>query len=242
MRSLIFTYYVHKAAPTADQERMLDLWYRHLRGPGRYEGDIALCTNHASVPYDDVRIIPVDLDATDLRQFWCERVINHGRIPAADYDVVFHFDMDILAVGPIPSLFPPPGDDHLWTASSIVPVHHWFNAGNFYWKPWSFTRRMIGKALGSKGYSAAIFGCRSEHWSTYMDRWAELIRAYKGPLLPLGDQSFLNLAAARRRFPIRSFPLDVVQQNRWHVGPNARVFHFAGVPDRVRVMERHAIV
>ena len=221
---------------------MLELWYRHLRGPGNYKGDICLFTNVEELPFSDIITIPVDMSTLDMKKFWCERVVKYENVPSYNYDVVFHYDMDILAVGDINPLFPEDDDENLWTASSLFPVHHWWNAGDFLnrCQYWYYNKVSHWKKV--TGYSAAVFGCRSEWWRVYMSKWAALIESHTGAMPRLGDQSFLNLAAAKRLFPIKSFPLDVLMQTEWKVTDRSRLLHFAGVKDRLKAMEEHSIL
>ncbi len=221
---------------------MLELWYRHLRGPGEYTGDICLFTNMENLPFKDIIKINVDMSTLDMRKFWCERVVRYDRVPSKDYDVVLHYDMDILAVGDVNPMFPSESDDRFWTASSLFPVHHWWNAGDFLSKYQYWYYNKVSPWRKVTGYSAAVFGCRSVHWRDYMSKWAGLIKSHTGKMPRLGDQSFLNLAASKQLFPIKSYPLDVLMQTGWEVTEKSRLLHFAGVKDRLAAMEAHSLI
>src|SRR5215207_6813846 len=102
MRSLIYSFLYTRPDTSPEKVRtflqMFELWYDHLRGPGRYTGDMLLFTNLTSVPRKDIHLYPIGDLPTDPRRAVMHRIVCSKRVPVEQYDVAMQLDLDILAV------------------------------------------------------------------------------------------------------------------------------------------------
>ena len=96
MRALVYSHLYELPATTPERRgalrSMLTLWYDHLRGPGRFNGDVLLFTNAADVPVRDVRVRPIRDALHDPGHAFLNRVLAFEDVPVRDYDVAIQMD------------------------------------------------------------------------------------------------------------------------------------------------------
>jgi hypothetical protein len=118
MRTLIFSHLYHRPgsppAPLAALLATLDMWLDHLRGPGRYTGDVLLFTNVTGIERPELIVRPFENVPADARQAYLHRVLSYREVPVQNYDVAMQMDLDLLTVDDINPLFPQ--DTRLWAA------------------------------------------------------------------------------------------------------------------------------
>lgn len=242
MKTLIYSYLGLTTDPDEASEpliEMYDLWWRHLRGPGRYQGDIILFSNLPGLERPDVQVRPILTLSHIPDELFYARVQNYPSVPASAYDVVLQTDLDVLAIRDVAPLF------QLTTpfqaATSGLPLFHAGHLGNARNFPMDFWRRYLPGAQHRLGVSASVFACAGAHWSVYMRRWAELVNRYRSRALPFHDQTLLNLAYARQTFPIQPYPVHYIRHQDWASHPEAILWHFPIGDIRLDVMRQHAV-
>ena len=239
MRALVYSHLYELPATTPERRAalrsMLTLWYDHLRGPGRFNGDVLLFTNAAGVPVRDVRVRPIRDALPDPGHAFLNRVLAFEDVPVRDYDVAIQMDLDILAVDDIAPLFP--SDERLWAAPSNLRMldrrHTWELLPR--WR--RGLHRITGWRMHEGGASACVVGSASATWHRNFGAWASVIREYSGRPIPRqADQSFLNLLLLRRTVPIALWPAAAIVHRDWDRAVGARLLHFPGA--RKAQMER----
>lgn len=218
---------------------MLDLWHRHLRGPGRYTGDIILFTNCEHLALPGIRTLPFAGWAHEARNFFHARVLNHVNVPANDYDVVLQTDLDILAVNDVSPLFQL--DSPFRAAASGLNLYDARHVGNARQFPFDFWRKWLPGQHARRGVSACVFACQGTQWTPCMSAWSRLTRQHQHKPLAYSDQTILNLAYARRSFPIRSFPPSYILHRDWGIHPDTILLHFPLV-GRLDFMRKFSLV
>jgi hypothetical protein len=231
MKTLIYSHlYVRPGASherTAALRESLDLWLNHLRGPGRYAGDILLFTNDPEVTRPGLILRPIHNVPMDPQHAFLQRVLTYQEVPAADYDVAMQMDLDILAVDDVNPLFP--HDERLWAARSDLATLDWRHA----WTLIPLWRRLIHKCsrwrMSEQGVSACLVASASSTWERNFGAWARAIRAHGDRPLPRqADQSFLNLLFLEGTIPMASWPAELIRHRDWDQAVQARLLHFPG--------------
>ena len=105
---------------------LLVLWYDHLRGPGRYAGDVLLFSNVRDVERPGLLVQPFHEVPADPRRAFLHRALWYEHVPAREYDVALQMDLDVLAVSDVHDLFP--RDERLWAAPSDLRMLEWRHA------------------------------------------------------------------------------------------------------------------
>ncbi len=220
---------------------LLRLWLAHLRGPGRFDGDVALLTNAQDLAVPGVTRVPFDQTLSNKQEVYLARVRQVRLLPLRGYDSVLHLDLDALAVADASPLFA--DDRSLWVCSSEQSVLHPRHAGFFL----SAAQRRLHHDLllgrWRRGVNCSTFSFAPAHMEGTMDAWSRTIDRLlqSHPMAPLGDQSYVNYALWRSEFPIRRLPETWVQHHDWHDTPAVKVWHFA-CGDRLATMRRHSRV
>lgn len=225
MRKLIYSFlYKDGVSPhsAADLQDMAEIWEASLRGPGRFTGDIKL------------------LEPTTFHQGFPKttaRVTSYEAVPFPDYDAVLHIDLDAIAVGDVNTLFPT--DDRFWVAPSNLRTIEPFHTLNITSSTEQFLRKIISSRARGLGISASIFSARSSVFPEYMRKWDAITRALHGKLenpMSVEDQGYLNVLYLRHSIPFHVYDREVIQHKDHKLTKRARIFHFAGAPNRVQTM------
>ena len=98
MKTLIFTHLYQRPDTTAESlarlRGLLDLWLDHLRGPGKYTGDIILFTNLERIERDGLLLRPMPNVPVDQRRAHMHRILCYDLVPAGaemeDAQTSFH--------------------------------------------------------------------------------------------------------------------------------------------------------
>ena len=92
MKTLIFTHLYQRPDTTAESlarlRGLLDLWLDHLRGPGKYTGDIILFTNLERIERDGLLLRPMPNVPVDQRRAHMHRILCYDLVPAGDYELI----------------------------------------------------------------------------------------------------------------------------------------------------------
>ncbi len=243
MRSLIYSYLGLTADPAespASLIEMYDLWWKHLRGPGRYEGDIILFSNLPGLERPGVHIRPIEHHGKTPDDVYYARVRNYPSVPAADYDVVLQTDLDILAVNDVAPLFQLTAP--FQAATSGLALFHPGHLGNARHFPWDSWRRFLPGTRRRLGVSASVFACAGPQWNTCMGCWTELVDRHQHKPLMYHDQTLLNLAYARQAIRIHPYPASYIRHQDWALHPDAILWHFPVGDIRLDVMRQHALL
>jgi hypothetical protein len=245
VRTLIYSMLLEMRKPerytAADLDAMFDLWARHLRGPGRYDGDILIISNRANFANSEVEAVPIHTVYERIPDTQTARVLNHPLVPSELYDSILYLDLDILAVNEIHSLFAQ--DECMWVSPSnlriLAPQHTW---------PLLNARDKIRYGVLSRrrwrelGVSSCVFSTSGQTWTHHMSTWAELItkrlRNHSPPLL--AEQPFLNLAYLKGLFPMKVYSRDKILHRNWNMSSSPILWHFAGCSDRPNLMRRYS--
>ena len=94
----------HPRYSAADLDVMLDLWVKHLREPGAWNGDILIITNRFGFSHAEVETVKIDSTFERIYDAQIVRVLKHHLVPSRDYDSILYLDLDILAVDAIHTL------------------------------------------------------------------------------------------------------------------------------------------
>jgi hypothetical protein len=239
MRPLIYSHLYELAGIPEDRRASLRstfaLWLDHLRGPGRYRGDVMLFTNAVDLPAGDVLRRPLCALPADSGHAFLNRVLMYEDVPVHDYDVALQMDLDILAVDDIAPLFP--RDDRLWAAPSNLRTldrrHTWELLPR--WR--RGLHRISGWRLDELGVSACVVASATSTWQRNFGAWANVIREFGDRPVPRqADQSFLNLLWLRGTIPIARWSPGEICHRDWDHTAGARLLHFPGA--RKEQMER----
>ncbi|XZE54240.1 hypothetical protein SH139x_000194 [Planctomycetaceae bacterium SH139] len=225
----------------ADYSPMIDLWARHLRGPGQFEGDIKLITNSPKLAPDGVGIIEFSEECKDVVDLFSQRILNLEEMDFGNYDRVLHLDLDILSVNSVEPLFA--CDERLHVASSQMDVAHVLHAG-YQMKAWKRgIVRWLSPAGRARGANCCAVSFHTLHQQTALRPWCDTIRQFSRfpPRPPLGDQTMLNLAIYLEHCAVSRYPLGWVQHSNWRQSDEAILWHFPAA-DRLSVMMSHAII
>jgi hypothetical protein len=240
MKTLIYSHLYERPGnsdlQSASLRALLDFWFDHLRGPGRYAGDVLLFTNVPNVGRRGLMLRPLRDVPRDPAHAFLQRVLTYDEVPAHDYDVVMQMDLDMLAVDDVNPLFPT--DDRLWAAPSDLRTLDWRHA----WTLIPRWRRLVHKVSGWRmtemGASACVVASASRTWERNFGAWARVIRAHGNRPLPRqSDQSFLNLLRLTRAVPMACWPADLIRHRDWDRAGHARLLHFPG--RRKEYMQRY---
>jgi len=219
---------------------MLKLWTEHLRGPGRYTGDIRLYTNADDVNHPEVTVRPFQRMSDDVKEVFMQRVLNYRDLQTADYDSILNLDLDILAVNDVAPLFA--RDEKLWCAESLMATAHPRHAGHLMSMPQRLWSQYISSTGRRSGLNCCAFSSTSVHWETNMGGWARIIDELGGSKahLPQDDQTALNYAYYYKRLNIEKYPSEWVQHKQWYQGTETKLWHFP-TDDRLNVMRRMSL-
>jgi hypothetical protein len=229
MKCLIFTHLYQRPGaarqPTAALEDTLDMWLAHVRGPGRFEGDVILFTNIDGIAPKGafVRAFP-DVPA-DARRAHVHRALSYGLVPAGDYDVAMQMDLDLLAVADINPLFP--RDERLWAAPSDAAMLDWRHAYPLLPRRRRWLHRFSGWRMHELGVSACVVASATSVWERNFGAWARAIRDHADRPLPhLADQSFLNLIYFTQGVDMCRWPPHLIRHRDWDTAAGACLLHF----------------
>ena len=157
MKTLIFTHLYQRPDTTAESlarlRGLLDLWLDHLRGPGKYTGDIILFTNLERIERDGLLLRPMPNVPVDQRRAHMHRILCYDLVPAGDYDVALQADLDVLAVDDVNPLFPK--DESLWAAPSDLLMLEWRHAWTLLPKWQRAAYKLTGWRMAEPGASAS---------------------------------------------------------------------------------------
>jgi hypothetical protein len=231
MKTLIYShlYQLAGASPerAAGLRDLLSLWFDHLRGPGRYTGDVLLFTNMEGVARPGLLLRPVRKVPADPHHVFLQRVLTYDEVPVRDYDMAMQMDLDILAVDDVAPLFPQ--DDRLWAAPSNLRTLDWRQAWTLlpHWR--KAVHRLSRCRMRELGVSACVVASAAATWDRNFGAWAAVIRAHGDRPQPRqADQSFLNLLYLQRRIPIARWPAELIPHRDWDEAVHARLLHFPG--------------
>jgi hypothetical protein len=249
MRTLIFSHLYQRpgspSQPLAALTDTLDVWLGHLRGPGRYTGDVILFTNVANLVHPGLTIRPFEGVPAEPRRAHLHRALSYRSVPVQDYDVAMQMDLDLLAVADVNPLFP--RDTQLWAAPSDACTLDWRHA----WTLLPRWRRALHKFFGWRvhelGVSACVVASATATWEKNFGAWAKLIVKHGDRPLPhLADQSFLNLLYLKGIVSMARWSPDLIRHRDWDSAPGARLLHFpcSRRPDLQRYVQvqRRALV
>jgi hypothetical protein len=229
MRKLVFTHLYQRPGappqPIAALEATLTTWLDHLRGPGKFAGDIILFTNVAGIDREGVVQRPYPNVPADPRHAHVHRALSYYLVPIEHYDVAMQMDLDLLAVNDINPLFPT--DTKLWAAPSDAPALDWRHAYTLLprWKRWS--HRFSSWRMNELGVSACVVASRTSAWEQNFGAWARAIRAHGDRPLPhMSDQSFLNLLYFDQIVPMERWSPELIKHKDWDTARNACLLHF----------------
>ncbi len=227
---------------------VVELWLAHLRGPGGHRGDTLLFTDSPeALARLDVRTAPFGGPAATPAELFLRRVRNGLRIEAEGHTAIVQMDLDMLAIAPLEGFFP--RDGALWAAASGLDLFERRHLGYFFPRGWRRRWEALRAGLRRRRrppVSACLVAARGDRWRGHLERWCAAIEQAAAAVPeappPLGDQTVLNLVHHRGWIPVRAFPESWIQHRGWAPGPETRVLHFAGVPDRLAAMRRFAVV
>ena len=215
------------AESVATLRSLLVLWYDHLRGPGRYAGDVLLFSNVRDVERPGLLVQPFHEVPADPRRAFLHRALWYEHVPAREYDVALQMDLDVLAVSDVHDLFP--RDERLWAAPSDLRMLEWRHAWTLLPKWRRALYKYSGWRMDELGVSACVVASSTTAWERNFGSWARLIRNHGDRRIPgLSDQSFLNLLLLQRRVPIASWSPALVVHQHWEQFPDACLLHFPG--------------
>ena len=229
MRTLIFSHlYERPGSSPAPREALrdtVDVWLDHLRGPGRYQGDVILFTNVEPLDHPDLILRRFPNVPPDPQRAHLHRALSYGLMPVNDYDVAMQMDLDLLAVRDINPLFP--RDTRLWAAPSNATALDYRHAWTLLplWR--RRAHRYFGWRIDEPGVSACVVASATATWEKNFGAWARLIRAHGTRKIPrLADQSFLNLLYFTQRVPMARWPAEAICHRDWDAASDARLLHF----------------
>jgi hypothetical protein len=203
----------------------VDVWLDHLRGPGRYSGDVHLLTNVDGIKRPDLIVRPFENVPADARRAHLHRALSYREVPVGDYDVAMQMDLDLLAVDDIDPLFP--RDTRLWAAPSDAATLDWRHAWILLPRWQRAVHKLSGWRMREPGVSACVVASATSAWERNFGGWARLIAAHGDRPLPhLADQSFLNLLYFRRTVPMARWPAEYIRHRNWDRAVGARLLHF----------------
>jgi hypothetical protein len=231
MKTLIYSHLWKLPGSTVCQaaalRTLLNLWFTHLRGPGRYDGDILLFTNVPDLqrPGLMVRRLP-DVPDNSAHVF-VRRVLTYHEVPVQDYDVVMQMDLDLLAVDAVVPMFP--RDERLWAAPSDMRMLDWRHAWTLIPRWRRAVHKLSGWRMHEMGASACVVASASTTWERNLGAWARAIREHGDRRMPRqSDQSFLNLLLLERTIPMARWSAESIRHRNWNEARQARLLHFPG--------------
>lgn len=220
---------------------MLDIWAKHIRGTGCFDGDVIVYSNDDSVSHPLVEVAPFNNVCEDVKEMFLQRIMNYEAVQEGNYDSILNLDLDILAVSDINDLFV--NTSTLHAATSQMQVSHPRHAGHFMsllerW--YSLRFHPVGRKLG---VNCCAFSCSGSGWHETMSDWCKVIDSLGGvkAKLPLGDQTTLNQALLKNTFPIKRYPQNWIHHSNWKMTDDVKLWHFP-TPDRLRVMREHSLL
>jgi hypothetical protein len=229
MKPLIFTHLYQRpgiaASPIAELTSTIDNWLAHIRGPGRYTGDVILFTNIQGIGHPDLTVLPFDGVPADARRAHLHRALSYHLVPVHEHDVAMQMDLDILAINDVNPLFPT--DTRLWAAPSDACTLDWRHA----WTLLPRWRRGIHKLfrwrMSELGVSACVVASATSTWEKNFGAWARVIQEHGDRPVPhLADQSFLNYLYLVRRVPMTRWSPELIRHRDWDTAVGARLLHF----------------
>ena len=231
MKTLIFSHLYHRPgvqAASQSWEDLLGLWLNHLRGPGRYTGDVMLFSNIPGIERSGVLVRPLPDMPADIRRAHMIRVLSYDRVPVREYDVALQMDLDVLAVDDVNVLFPQ--DDRLWAAPSDLRTLDWTHAWTLLPKWRRAAHKLTGWRMREPGVCACAVGSATAVWERNFGSWARVIRGHGDRPPPhYGDQSFLNLLFLTHTVPMACWSRSLIVHKDWETRlVGARLLHFPG--------------
>jgi hypothetical protein len=231
MKTLIFSHLYQLAGTSAETcarlYALLDLWYEHLRGPGRYTGDVVLFSNVNGLERPGLTVMPFEAVSGDSRRAFLQRILWYDRVPAREYDVAMQLDLDVLAMNDVGKMFP--RDERLWAAPSDLRALEWRHAWTLLPKWRRGVHKLTGWRMNQLGISACVVASATSTWQKNFGAWARAIRDHGDRPLPhFSDQSFLNLLFVKHTVPISSWSRDLIVHLDWEAQPGACLMHFPG--------------
>lgn len=223
-----------------DGLEMLDLWTRHLRGPGEYQGDVRVITNLESIGRSDLSLEHLSIECQTISDAQSLKGVTLCGSAVNEFDSVLYLDLDILAISPISELFA--RDDSLRAARSSISMLDARHAGNFLSPAARYFYRLFPRSRRDAANTCAVSFC-PEHRSKSIDEYAQAIdeARSKNARLPLGDQTVFNWCLWSKKFAASLYPRGWIQHSRWQRQPGTILWHFPA-SDRLNVMKRLAIV
>lgn len=232
MRTLIFSHLYLRPGGTGHSlsalRDMLQVWLEHLRGPGRYTGDVLLLSNVPGIGLPGLNVEPLPHVPADSRRAFMHRILAYDRVPIRDYDVAMQTDLDVLAVDDVYPLFPK--DEQLWASPSDLRTLEWRQAWTLLPKWRRGLHKLTRWRMNELGASACVVASATSAWERNFGSWARLIREHgERPAPHFADQSFLNLLFLTKTVPIARWPRDVIVHQSWEERLGAaRLLHFPG--------------
>ena len=231
MKTLIFSHLFERPGMPEESKAQLRslvlLWYEHLRGPGKYSGDLLLFSSVRGVERPGLTVQAFREVPADPRRAFLVRALWYDHVPARDYDVAMQLDLDVLAVSDINDMLP--RDERLWAAPSDLRMLDWRHAWTLLPRWRRAVHKFSGWRMDERGVSASVMASATTAWERNFGAWARLIRNHGDRPIPgLSDQSFLNLLLMKRRVPMTSWSRDLIVHQNWEQFPNACLLHFPG--------------
>lgn len=231
MKTLIFSHLYLRPGTSeetcAKLRELLGLWYEHLRGPGRFTGDVLLFSSVKGVDRPGLIVQPFQSVPADSRRAFVQRILWYDRVPVREYDVAMQLDLDVLAISDINKMFP--RDERLWTAPSDLLTLEWRHAWTLLPKWRRAAHKLTGWRMKELGVSACVVASATTTWEKNFGAWARLIRDHGDRPLPhFSDQSFLNLLFVKRTVPIAPWSRELIVHVDWERTPGACLLHFPG--------------
>jgi len=212
---------------------LLDMWLAHLRGPGKYRGDVILFNNLEGIERDGLLLRPMPDVPADSRRAHLQRILCYDLVPTSDYDVALQLDLDILAIDDVNPLFP--RDEQLWAAPSDLLMLEWRHAWTLLPKWRRAMHKLTRWRMNELGASACVVASQTSVWERNFGSWAGLIRAHGDRPAPhFADQSFLNLLRLKGSVPMACWPRERIVHNNWdRRRDGATLLHFPGAGKQV---------
>jgi hypothetical protein len=229
MRTLIFSHLYHRPgsppAPLAALLATLDMWLDHLRGPGRYTGDVLLFTNVTGIERPELIVRPFENVPADARQAYLHRVLSYREVPVQNYDVAMQMDLDLLTVDDINPLFPQ--DTRLWAAPSDAATLDWRHAWTLLPRWERGLHKLFKWRMSELGVSACVVASAASTWDRNFGAWARAIRDHGDRPIPhLADQSFLNFMYFKHTVPMMRWSPQLIRHRDWDTAVGACLLHF----------------
>jgi len=213
-----------------------------LRGPGRYDGDIAVLSDGSfpeGTPGVTIHRLPAASDVFGIRsaKLGAARVLDVAR-----YDRILWLDSDVIAVGDVAPLFAflrrglAAGDERPFNTLRAPSVGGCLSR-------WERLRHRF-----RWGINAGVFCAEAGVFGEYLDLWHAEIERYRASLHRWIDQPPLNALIVRRRIEFTPYPPGWIELpllyefmgkgRRFKLRPETKLLHYCGHPDKKEMLSR----